>query len=165
MRSKIVTWICLMIYLCLLTWVIIFKLDVWSIVTQAQSNAARSINLVPFAGTAIYDGQLDYRELLLNMVFFIPYGLYLASLFEKTSWWKNLLGIVVTSALYEIVQYGFGIGVTDITDLLFNSLGGLVGLLFFASLQKRTGQDVVLWVNRLSLFGLFPLSVLLYLIQ
>ncbi len=82
-----------------------------------------SINLIPFAGTAVYDGVLDFPEILFNIVSFIPFGIYMEMLFRKASWVTNLCLIMLVSLCFEVLQYLLLLGVADITDLLANGLG------------------------------------------
>ncbi|HEL1619762.1 TPA: VanZ family protein [Streptococcus suis] len=112
-------------YLVLLTWMIVFKFDL-SILYGRYGFA--SINFIPLAGTAVYDGVLDFPEILFNIVSFIPFGIYMEMLFRKASWIVNLLVITLVSLAFEIIQYFLLLGVADITDLLANGLGGAIGI-------------------------------------
>ncbi|MGT2711480.1 VanZ family protein [Streptococcus oriscaviae] len=126
MGSKKITIFLFLIYLSFLTWIILFKMDLTNLF-QARY-ATRSLNLIPFAGTAVYNGVLDYQEILLNILCFIPFGMYMEMLFRKASWVVNLTVICLVSLAYEVIQYGFMIGIADITDLLANGLGGAIGI-------------------------------------
>ncbi|HFU4465316.1 TPA: VanZ family protein [Streptococcus suis] len=112
-------------YLVLLTWMIVFKFDL-SILYGRYGFA--SINFIPLAGTAVYDGVLDFPEILFNIVSFIPFGIYMEMLFRKASWTRNLFVIMLVSLAFEIIQYFLLLGVADITDLLANGLGGAIGI-------------------------------------
>ncbi len=112
-------------YLILLAWMIVFKFDL-SILYGRYGFA--SINLIPLAGTAVYDGVLDFPEILFNIISFIPFGIYMEMLFRKASWTRNLFVIMLVSLAFEIIQYFLLLGVADITDLLANGLGGAIGI-------------------------------------
>ncbi|WP_171943991.1 VanZ family protein [Streptococcus suis] len=112
-------------YLLLLTWMIVFKFDL-SILYGRYGFA--SINFIPLAGTAVYDGVLDFPEILFNIISFIPFGIYMEMLFRKASWTLNLFVIMLVSLAFEIIQYFLLLGVADITDLLANGFGGAIGI-------------------------------------
>lgn len=85
---------------------------------------------VPFAlyrDSGTWFGPLfDY---LGNMAFFLPIGVLLFILLEHH---RRAIGLVVvvgalTSATVEILQYVLALGHSDASDLLFNTLGALVG--------------------------------------
>ncbi|MGQ7461783.1 VanZ family protein [Streptococcus suis] len=126
MGSKKLTSFLFVTYLVILTWIIVFKMDLSSPLLARYGY--RSLNLIPFAGTAVYNGVLDYQEILLNVLCFIPFGIYMEMLFRKASWFQNLLVIGLVSFFYEVVQYSLMIGMADITDLLANGLGGAIGI-------------------------------------
>ncbi len=44
----------------------------------------RSINLIPFAGSLVVNGKTDISEIILNIVAFVPFGVYLSML--KVDW-------------------------------------------------------------------------------
>lgn len=68
------TSILLVIYLVLLTWSILFKLA--TNLDQLVWGSYRQVNLIPFAGSAIVNGQIQLNEIVLNGLAFVPLGLY-----------------------------------------------------------------------------------------
>ncbi|HFI0404765.1 TPA: VanZ family protein [Streptococcus suis] len=125
MQTRKISIFLFLTYLLLLTWMIVFKMDL-SILAGRYSTA--QINLIPLAGTAVYDGVLNFPEILFNVVSFIPFGIYMEILFRKASWTVNLLVILLVSLAFEVVQYILLLGIADITDLLANGLGGAIGI-------------------------------------
>lgn len=125
MQTRKISMFLFLTYLFLLTWMIVFKMDL-SILAGRYSTA--QINLIPLAGTAVYDGVLNFPEILFNVVSFIPFGIYMEILFRKASWTVNLLVILLVSLAFEVVQYILLLGIADITDLLANGLGGAIGI-------------------------------------
>lgn len=129
-----------LIYLALLVWIILFKLQ-FSI---HDLDTVRSINLIPFyydkdVGTAFH-----LKEVLENLLLFVPMGIYLQMLLSKWRFHGKLIIIAGTSLLLEMVQYVLAIGRSDITDLLTNTAGGFLGLahiaLWLGYLEKGKGQ-------------------------
>lgn len=135
-KEKRLTTILLVIYLVLLTWIILFKMA-----TSVDGIPhLRGVNLIPFGASLITNDRLDTSELLDNVLAFIPLGLYLGSLMQKQAFWKKLLSIALVSIGYEVLQYIFSIGASDITDVIDNTLGGLIGILLYLILKKLFRQ-------------------------
>lgn len=72
----------------------------------------------------------------MNAVFFIPFGIYVSGLFGNWSFGKKFLSFACVSLAFEVLQFIFAIGRTDITDLIENCLGGVAGILLYALLGK-----------------------------
>lgn len=164
MQSRKMTMLLFGVYLVCLTWIILFKLDVFSTLQIAQYSPIHSINLIPFAGTAVYNGVLDYREVGLNILCFIPFGMYMEMLNKHATWGKNLAVMVLVSLSYELVQYALGIGVADLTDLLANSFGGAIGINIMYVLTSIWHEKAYARVNQLALIGTTIVARLLFLI-
>lgn len=124
MSSKKMTQILFSVYLIILTWIILFKFSF----SLAELPQLRNINLLPFSQSVITNGQLDTTEIFYNLLVFVPVSMYL--FFLKKNWrpWQIIGFSFALSLSYEILQYLFGIGATDITDLLMNTAGGVIGL-------------------------------------
>lgn len=164
MQSRKMTFFLFGIYLLFLTWIILFKLDVFSTIQIAYYNSlGRSINLIPFAGTAVYDGVLDYQEIGLNILCFIPFGIYMEMLDKNATWVKNLFLILAVSFTYEAVQYIFQIGVADITDILANGFGGAIGINIMYVLTSIWHEKAYEGVNKMALFSTIIVAILLLL--
>lgn len=151
MGSKKLTNFLFVTYLVILTWIIVFKMELSTLLLARYGY--RNLNLIPFAGTAVYNGVLDYQEILLNVLCFIPFGVYMEMLFRKASWVQNLLVIGLVSLFYEVVQYSFMIGMADITDLLANGLGGAIGINIMYVLTSIWREKAYERVNQVALLG------------
>lgn len=112
------------LYLLALTWVILLKMHTGDF---GDLSGRRSLNLVPFGGTGELHG-LGSRELAVNVLAFVPLGVLVYLAARRRSLARMLLPIAATTLTFEVVQYAFGIGASDITDLLTNTAGGLIGL-------------------------------------
>ena len=119
-KEQRMTQILLLCYLILLTWIILFKLqlptDGWI--------EYRSVNLIPFGASVVIDGAIDFREIFNNVWIFLPFGLYLGMLKPAWSFGRKLLAVVALSVTYEVLQYVLAIGASDITDVITNTLRG-----------------------------------------
>lgn len=66
-----------------------------------------------------------------NFIVFIPFGLLLSIAFRHINLWLKLACISLFSFTVETFQFVFAIGISDVTDLITNTLGGLFGLLLY----------------------------------
>ncbi len=73
----------------------------------------------------------------------------------KTEWGflKKAAPAFFTSLAFEILQFIFGIGASDITDLLGNTLGGMAGILLFLLLSKLFKGNTIKLINILAAIG------------
>lgn len=112
----------LLIYVLTLVWLVLFKLslDLPSVFDQH----IRSITLTPFTN---FSGG-NARGTVNNLIVFIPLGLLLSVNFKRSSFWRRFLFVFSFSLSAELVQYVFAIGRTDITDIIMNTSGGILGL-------------------------------------
>ena len=131
-NQKLMTTILFAVYLILLAWIILMKTEF----SFDQIYRMRSTNFVPFEGTAVYNNQLHYQEIYLNILIFIPFGIYLSMLKPSWSVLQKAVPIFLVSLSFESLQYIFSIGATDITDLIGNTLGGVIGILFYFLTHK-----------------------------
>ena len=124
-------------YLAVLVWIILFKMEF----SPRMLDRARAINLVPFAQSTYPDGRLNRSELVNNVLIFVPLGLYLTMLWRKSPVWLRIGAAFCVSLLFELLQFVFAIGVSDITDLLGNTAGGAIGVAASALLYKGAKNE------------------------
>lgn len=148
-KSNTLTLILLFIYLIALIWIILFKFST-SIHNLPQ---LRSINLIPYGDSLIVNNKLSYSELLLNMMVFLPFGVYLSMLKPDWQFWKCACPAICVSLLFEIIQYIFAIGASDITDLINNSLGGILGCILYHLCTKSFHEHTNRILNILASIG------------
>lgn len=143
----------LAIYLIVLTWIILLKMELdFSLLNNMN---LRSINLIPYAGSLIVNGQVDISEIILNIVAFVPFGIYLSMLNSEWSFIRKVIPIFCVSLIFEALQYIFAIGTSDITDLIGNTLGGIIGIVIFALLSIVLKNKTISFINILALIGTF----------
>ena len=105
------------IYIALLVWIILLKLQ-FSI---SELDTIRKINL---------------KEVMENIVVFIPFGIYLSMINNVRSYKAKSLLIFAASLTLEVAQYILAIGRTDITDLIANTCGGMFGIFLYELTTK-----------------------------
>lgn len=140
-KQKRISYIVFSVYLILLIWLVLFKFAT----NPSEIPSMRGINLIPF-----YYGKetsVHLKEVIYNIIVFVPLGVYVQIFREN---WKKVmkcLVILLTSFLFEIVQFIFAIGASDVTDLIGNTIGGIVGILLCVILKKFTPKKFISIIN------------------
>ena len=160
MKSKKWTTGLLIVYLACLTWIILFKMGV----SVNDMPHMRSMNLIPFGQSVITNGRVDYGEMMQNAFAFLPYGLLMGALWEEKPFWIKWLPVVLTSLVYEVLQYILAVGATDITDLIMNSLGGAIGIAIAFLLSRILKNHWKTLIHIVCLIGAVALGLLLVLL-
>lgn len=119
-------------YLAALTWIIIFKMSF----SLKEIQGVRGVNLIPFHCSLIVNGKIDVSEMIQNMLAFCPFGIYAGVLWKKWSAIEKISVFFLVSFIYEMVQYILAVGRTDITDIINNTLGGILGLIIYEIIRK-----------------------------
>jgi glycopeptide antibiotics resistance protein len=102
----------------------------------------RSANLIPFSEPLISNGKIDVGEIILNVVIFVPLGIYAGVLFKRWTFGKKLFFCFLISLMFEGLQFILRVGAFDITDIITNTLGGLIGLMIFEAIEKLFNNSV-----------------------
>jgi Glycopeptide antibiotics resistance protein len=151
---KIISGGLLTLYLLTLIWLVLFKLsfDIPSVFDYHH----RSLNLIPFSAASIMNG--SYRGITDNIIIFIPFGLLLNVYFKKVGFLPKFIFIMFCSLAFELIQFAFAIGSTDITDLIANAAGGLIGLKFYdfsiRYIKQKQLDAIIIAVGTLLLISL-----------
>jgi glycopeptide antibiotics resistance protein len=127
---KLLSKILLALYLAILLWLVLFKFSFD--LSSVLDHSTRSLNLIPFIGSS--RGSL--REMVYNFAVFIPLGLLLYVNLKRAGFWQKLALIFIFSLAVEIVQFVFAIGAADVTDIVTNTSGGLLGLVLYDLAKK-----------------------------
>lgn len=112
-------------YLLFLVWAILWKCGTPFI----GDGALRAINLLPFNGNTRWEMQF-------NLAVFVPFGFFLSAIKPKRTKVWLILTTLLASFVLEVVQCILAIGRSDVTDLLLNTLGGVVGIGAFYVLKR-----------------------------
>lgn len=156
MESKKITKCLLAVYLLALAWMILFKAQL----SVAGLPHFRSVNLIPFGASVVTNGTIDFDEIISNLLAFVPFGIFNGMLLEGKSFLKKIIPIFLTSLTFEVLQFIFAIGASDITDLLMNTAGGAVGIALVFGMAKILKSRTTKVLNILCLAG----GVLLFLL-
>ena len=130
-KKIMITKILFGIYIFFLLWIILFKLS-FSFSQFIGLSKEQSINLIPF----YYPAEVNFhlKEVIANIIIFIPLGVYLKMLDVNGK--KVILYGIVFSILLEVSQFIFKIGASDITDLITNTVGTILGVCGYTLLER-----------------------------
>ena len=161
-RELNVSKIIYVIYCLVLIWLVLFKFT-FSFEDIQWFQAPRSVNMIPF----YYDMDVGYihaREVVTNVIAFIPMGLYLKMLTVSNK--KAILYGAVSSFTFELSQFLFAIGACDITDIITNALGTVVGVYLYVLLRKvfSNKQKTDRFINRIAIITLILFGILMMLL-
>lgn len=151
------TTVLFIVYLIALYWILLLKLGV-----RFSYMATRRANLIPFSEPWILTS-----ENILNVVIFVPLGIYAGILFERSIFVKKLLFVFLLSLLVEGLQYILRLGAFDVTDIITNTLGGVIGFLIFKGLDKAFNNSVRAqkFINIIAATGTILMILLLVLLK
>lgn len=131
------------VYLLFLVWAILFKFH-FSI---AELRGVRVINFIPFGGNIKNVGNLGTYENLFNIFIFIPFGVYLSMFKGNWSLGERIFTGFAVSLVFESLQFALAIGRSDTTDLIANTLGGIIGIAFYALMFKILKYKANTFIN------------------
>ena len=130
--GTVVIWVVFVLYLVLLLKLLLFS---------RPPGSERSLSLIPFATISnyLFSGSAGVKRFAIgnvtgNVLAFVPLGAFLPLLRRRIRIWTNLLIVIYASVAVEIVQGIFGLGASDIDDVILNTLGGVVGILILTLL-------------------------------
>lgn len=158
-KQQLLTTCLLVVYLLILTWIILFKMQ-FSI---QELDHFRGVNLIPFHESVIANNRIEFSEIYENILVFVPFGLYVSMLKSNWSFLKKVAPIASVSLFYEVMQFIFAIGAFDITDLIGNTLGGIIGIAIYFVLHRLFKIDFKRnkILNTIALIGTICIVVLL----
>lgn len=148
-KQKIMSLIVCGIYMFLLIWLILFKFNFNFNLTELDR--IRNINLIPFKESIVVNGRLGIKEIVYNILVFVPLGVYVSIIFYKCSFGKKILPALCMSILFETIQFVFAIGASDITDVIGNTLGGIMGIVCYMLFNKIFKNKSITVINVLGL--------------
>ncbi|MDD3341304.1 MAG: VanZ family protein [Bacilli bacterium] len=158
-KKSNLTKILFIIYLIALVWIILFKLSI----PFTDMGNLRSINLIPFKESLIVNGNLQIDEILMNIVIFMPLGIYMSMLFKNHTFKKKLLFVFLISFVLEVSQFILGVGASDITDIITNVLGGILGIILYNILLSlfKDSKKINKFINVIATIGATAMLILL----
>ena len=150
-KENYLTKVLFIFYILALIWIILFKMQ-FSFKGLVTS---RSINLIPFGESIMVNGMIDVKEIIANVLIFIPFGIYISMLKSEWTFIKKVGSGFIISFAVEILQFIFAIGASDITDIIGNTLGGIIGIGIFYAFYKVFREKAIKIINVVALILLF----------
>ena len=97
---------------------------------------------------AIFNFQTRSSVLIENMLVFLPFGLCISAFYPDSEIQNRILLASGLSLFFEVTQYIFAIGASDITDVIDNMLGAVIGILLYLGMKKiwkeKTGKIITI---------------------
>jgi glycopeptide antibiotics resistance protein len=157
-----VTTVLFIIYLIAVGWILLFKLGV-----RFSYMGSRKVNLIPFHEFLTPNGKIDLSEIILNVVVFVPLGIYTGILFERWIFGKKLFFFFLISFIVEGLQFILAVGAFDITDIITNTLGGVIGFMIFKAIKKacNSSAQAQKFINIIAAIGTVLMILLLLLLK
>ncbi len=162
-RQRILTGSLFAVYLLVMTWIILFKMKS----PFEPFYPFRSINLIPFYQSVVVNDRIEWSEIYGNILIFVPFGLYISMLKDNWSFLKKVIPIFSVSFFYEAMQFILAVGASDITDLIGNTFGGILGIAVYAAVRRllKTQRKTSTVLNAVALAGtLLAVALLAFLI-
>jgi len=110
----------------------------------------RNFNIVPLRNKLHYLenwGQFTgpekaeiYKDVLGNIIIFIPFPFLLVFLLGFRSYRRLLFLSCISSMGVELIQFIMNVGVADIDDILFNTIGATVGIIMMYIIAQLRGS-------------------------
>lgn len=154
-KQRSFTILLFIVYLIMLIWIVLFKFSFHF----SELYRFRNINLILYVGAAIT------YEMVLNVIAFIPFGIYISVIKREWSFIKKVAPVFIASFLIESLQFIFMIGASDITDLLGNTLGGCIGIGIFYLFHKIAKDKTIKVLNIVAFVGTIIIIALLLIVN
>ena len=152
------------LYTYILLWIVCLKLGNAEMLTRNYINLTE-LNLeerfmwdiVPFHTRQNHE--LQCMEFIANSLIFAPYGVLLNYLFKKRNIFRDVFLCFAFSLSIEVFQLYSLLGGFASEDLIMNTLGYFVGLIFYYLIFKKRTVKTCIWVCRVANFILLPIFV------
>ena len=134
-RSKRSWFIPIMLYIACILFITLFSRAAYLV---------RRIEVIPFWSVLQWIGgsTSNGRSILLNILLLIPLGYLLAGQCKRK--WKSVVLCFCVSLLVELLQFLTLHGIADVDDLIFNTMGGALGVLVYSFLPSRFEKAAVI---------------------
>ena len=135
-------------YFFILIWIIIFKLSIPELVEPAFISLEKGVTIsdnffLSFQGAIDF----DFIDMIINILSFVPLGLYLPLLFNKFNLVRDLIISFFLSLLFETSECLSRLGCFDYKDILINVAGALIGLIIFYYLKPLTSNKTINYIQ------------------
>ena len=147
------------LFLTILIWALFFKLNKYPAIIKNYKKLKGlslierlSYDLIPFT-------RVQTKDFLLNILAFMPFGLYLPLIFKKHSFIKGVLLCFAISFAIELTQGITIVGTFSSDDLIANTLGFVVGTIFFKNFIDHANSRMFNLLNATIIFIASPFAI------
>ena len=91
-------------------------------------------------GTVKITNWAELRNIILNILLFIPFGYLLPVHLPRLRWWQVILLGLAFSLTIELLQLITKLGYADVDDLINNTLGAAIGFLCYKLILKNNAS-------------------------
>ncbi len=130
------------IYLIILYWIVLFKMRT----DFSDRPWIRQIILTPFHRKDI-STLSKFAEALGNGVLMLPLGVYVSMFFKKMRFLEKVCIFFAVSFSFEIIQYVFWWGYTELTDIILNTFSGALGIWVYNIFRKTFKKRYIIFLN------------------
>lgn len=106
-----------------------------------------------------------WRQIIGNVLIFIPFGMLVSELFNKKSLKVCAISGLIFSLMIETIQMIFGLGKTETDDVINNTLGAIFGFLVYYSIENLRNRDfkkAVLYLLPIILYAIFMAGCMIF---
>jgi glycopeptide antibiotics resistance protein len=129
------------LYVLALAWLCLFKMQF-----LPPATGERIINMIPFQGSYGV-AVMQWGEIRNNVIAFVPMGIFICMLKSNWRFVQKIIPIAGLTVAFETIQFIFAIGRSDITDVISNVLGGMIGIGIYALLRKGLKDNANAVIN------------------
>ena len=139
------------LYLTLLVWIITFKCNLLTPISESMLILPKKTFLERISMDLHYNpsllGMLRGRDFWLNVLAFLPLGIYLPLITEKARMLSGMLIASLLSFTFELIQAITCIGGFTLVDIATNTIGFLIGYVIFKLIIDRLPGSVINKIN------------------
>ena len=154
----------LIFYMIVLVWIISFKMNMEQAIFECMYYFGQftlkerfMISLTTFKFEGLFN---DWKDVIVNMCFFMPVGVYCFELIKKNKFIKGLGIALLLTLLLETIQLLTTVGYFTFNDLVSNTLGYVIGYLIYYLLNKFLSKKAVYYI--FTAFTVFFIALSIY---
>lgn len=147
-KKKVV--ISLIFYIIVLVWIISFKMNMEQAIFECMYYFGQftlkerfMMSMTTFKFEGLFN---DWKDVLVNMCFFMPIGVYCFELIKKNRFIKGLGIAILVTLLLESIQLITTVGYFTFSDLVSNTLGYVIGYLIYYLLNRFLNKKAVYYI-------------------
>ena len=148
-------------YIGFVLWNILFKYVSPLEIFSSDRYFSRTLNLIPF--DEVFKGNFSKLDVYGNVILFIPLGIYINLLIKDIKISKSICIMATISFIFEFSQYIFAIGASDITDIITNTIGGIIGIVIYLAIKKIFKERIKIknFITICSTGVMIPVSIII----